>query len=113
MTKREGLKPFLWGAVLGSLALTIAAFSAGWIVSSGARDEQVKAAAIDAQARICVAMAQAHRTATADATDLSGMQARDAREALAKTFAIALPGEEGVNPAVLRVCASMLDKPSI
>jgi hypothetical protein len=41
------------------------------------------------------------------------MQARDAREALAKTFAIALPGEENVNPAVLRVCASMLDKPSI
>lgn len=113
MTKRENLKPFVWGAVLGGLVLTIVAFSADWIVMSGSRDDQVIAAKVDIQAAICAALVQDHRTATADVTSLQGYQARDARDALAKTFAIALPDQESADPAVLRACSSLLDKPNV
>jgi hypothetical protein len=113
MTKREKLKPFLWGVVLGGIGLTIVAFSADWVVMSSSRDDQVRTAWIDAQATICASLVQAHRTATADATSLQGYAARDARDALAKTFAIALPDQEGADPDVLRACSILLDKPSV
>lgn len=113
MTKREKLSPFLWGAVLGSIALTIVAFSADWVVTSSSNDEQVMTAAVDVLATICASQALAHRTATADTTSLVGYQAREARDTLAKTFAIVLPDQESADPKVLTACAKLLDKPSV
>ncbi|MSP81721.1 MAG: hypothetical protein EXQ94_02030 [Alphaproteobacteria bacterium] len=113
MTNREKLKPFLWGAVLGGLTLAIVAFSADWIVTSSSRDELVRTAWIDGQAVICATMAQAHRTATADVTSLQGYAARDARDALAKSFAIAMPEQDDADPDVLKACSKLLDKPSV
>ncbi len=110
---RENLKPFVWGVVLGGAALAIVSFSADWVVMTSSRDEQVMAAAVDAQASICASLAQANRSATGDLTDLSGYGARDARDVLAKTFAIVLQGQEGADPAVLKACSKLLDKPNV
>ena len=110
MTKREMLKPFSWGFASGCVALTIVSFSAGWVVTSGARDHQVQTALISGQASICARLAQDHRQATGDATDLLGYQARDARDTLAKTFAVALPGQESADASVISACSDMLNK---
>lgn len=110
MTKREMLKPFSWGFASGCVVLTIVSFSAGWVVTSGSRDHQVQTALISGQASICARLAQDHRQATGDATDLLGYQARDARDTLAKTFAVALPGQETADSSVISACSDMLNK---
>ena len=110
MTKREMIKPFAWGVVLGGVALTIVAFSASWVVTGNSNVRQVRAAWVDGQATICSSLVQAHREATGDVTDLSGYQARDARDGLAKTYAIVLPGQETADSSVISSCAEMLNK---
>ena len=81
-----------------------------WIVTSGSNSHQVRTAWVDGQATICTALAQAHRKATGDVSDLSGYQARDARDGLAKAYAIALPGQETADPSVISSCSDMLNK---
>jgi len=49
-------------------------------------------------------------TAEADVTDLNGYQARKARNELATTFAVALPGQETADPSVIKACSGLLDK---
>ena len=110
MTKRQMIKPFSWGVVLGCGALTIAAFSAGWVVTGGARDQQVRTAWVDGQANICASLAQDHRLTTGDASDLYGYQARAAREELAKTFAFVMPGQEMADAGVISACSDLLNK---
>ena len=110
MMKRENIKPFSWGLVTGGIAVTIVAFSTGWVVTGGSKDEQVRTAWIDGQAAICTSLVQANRKATGDVTDLYGYQAREARDALAKTFAVVLPGQEMADPGVIDACSKMLDK---
>jgi predicted secreted protein len=110
MTKQEMIKPFSWGIVIGGVAVTIAAFSTGWVVTSNSRDQQVRTAWVDGQATICASLVQAHREAIGDVTDLKGYQARKARNELATTFAIALPGQEMADPSVIKACSGLLDK---
>ncbi len=110
MTKREMIKPFSLGIIGGAAVLAIVAFATGWVVTSGSKDEQVRAAWIDGQATICKSLAQAHRQALDDDSDLSGYQARDARNELAKTFTVVLSGAEAADPDVVRACADMLRK---
>lgn len=112
MTKREMIKPFSWGVIVGGVAVTIAAFSAGWVVTTNSSDQKVQAAWVDGQATICAALVGAHRVATGDVTDLHGYKARTARDELAKTFAIVLPGQEAADPRVIKACSGLLDKRS-
>jgi len=53
---------------------------------------------------------RAHREVTGDVTDLYGYQARKARDELATTFAVALPGQETADPSVIKACSGLLDK---
>lgn len=112
MTKQEMIKPFTLGLVAGGAAIAIVAFSLGWVVTGSARDNQVQAAWVDGQASICASLVQAHRQANGDDTDLSGWQARDARNELARTFAVALQGQETPGPRVISACSELLDKNS-
>lgn len=112
MMKRDSVKPFVWGIVLGGVVATIAGFSAGWVVTTGARDQQVQAAWVDGQAKVCVTLVQAHRLASGDVTPLNGYQARDARDKLAQAFAVVLPGSAVADPGVVKACSGILDKPN-
>lgn len=107
---RDSIKPFLGGIVVGGAALAIVAFSAGWVVTSGNSDQRAQTAWIDGQAGICASLVQAHRKATGDTADLTGYQAQDARMELAKTFAVAQPGQEAVDADVIRGCSDVLSK---
>jgi len=53
----------------------------------------------------------AHRESTSDITDLIGYDARDARDTLAQTFAVVLPGEEIADAAVIRACSIIFNRP--
>jgi len=46
--KRQAVKPFVWGMVVGSVVLLIVIFSAGWVVTSGSAEAEAKAMASDA-----------------------------------------------------------------
>ena len=46
--KKESIKPFVWGMVVGSVVLLIVIFSAGWVVTSGSAKAEATAMAADA-----------------------------------------------------------------
>ena len=46
--KRQAIKPFIWGMVVGSILLLIVIFSAGWVVTRGSANAEAKAMASDA-----------------------------------------------------------------
>jgi len=56
--RKEMIKPFVWGIVVGAIVLLIVIFSTGWVVtSSSAQDkaeEMAEKAVIDHLAPICV-----------------------------------------------------------
>ena len=110
MTKQESIKTLIWGAVGGAVLTVAIGFGSGWLVSGGTRDKEVAMAWIDAQASVCSSLVHEHRQMMGDASDLSGYNARSARDDLAKANAIVLTGSEAADPAVVRACAKLLDK---
>lgn len=59
--RKESIKPFVWGIVVGAIVLLIVIFSAGWVVTSGSAqknaEEMTEQAVIDQLAPICVEQA--------------------------------------------------------
>ena len=110
--KRDKIRHFSWGLATGAIVLGVVAFSAGWVVSAGAMDKQVRLAWINGQASACASLVVAHRESTGDVADLIGFDARDARNALATAFAVVLPGEETANTDVIRACSLILNRPA-
>ncbi|KPK96783.1 MAG: hypothetical protein AMJ95_12350 [Omnitrophica WOR_2 bacterium SM23_72] len=57
--RKEMIKPFVWGVVVGAIVLLIVIFSAGWVVTSGSAqakaEEMAEKAVVDNLAPICVA----------------------------------------------------------
>ena len=108
LMNREKLKPFIGGAVVGVALAAIVAFSAGLIVTASSNARQVELARVDGQASICASLAQTHRDEIGDTADLSSYQAREARDDLAKTFAVALRGADAADAAVISACSNLL-----
>lgn len=106
--------PFIVGAAAGAAFITILGFANGWVISAKANETQVRDAWIDAQAKICLARATTHLTETKSDVSLTGYQseAREARENLARSYAVTLPGEQSPDDLVLSACAQMLNKPA-
>jgi hypothetical protein len=56
--KKEMIKPFVWGIVVGVIVLLIVIFSAGWVVTSGSAqekaEEMTEKAVVDQLEPICV-----------------------------------------------------------
>ena len=108
MNNKEMIKPFVWGAVLGAVALTIVAFSANWVVSNSSKEKQVQEAWIEGQAVVCSTIAQAKRVATGDTADISGYDAREIREKLATEATTILPDRDAADWRVVRSCADKI-----
>jgi len=57
--RKEMIKPFVWGVVVGAIVLLIVIFSTGWVVTNGSAqaraEEMAKKAVVDHLAPICVA----------------------------------------------------------
>ena len=112
MTLSPTLKGFLGGVVIGAIALAIVSFTAGWVVTTNVMNQNIEEASVNVQASICAAGAMAHLTATNDTVDLEGYrsEASNAREKLAKEFAIAMPGHDQASNEVITACGRMLNQ---
>ena len=53
--RKEMIKPFAWGIVVGAIVLLIVIFSTGWVVTSGSAKAKAEKAVLDRLASICVA----------------------------------------------------------
>jgi len=56
--RKEMIKPFVWGIVVGAIVLLIVIFSAGWVTTSGSAKAKAEEAVVDRLASICVARFQ-------------------------------------------------------
>jgi hypothetical protein len=106
-------KPFVIGMIAGAVAVTLLGFTNGWIVTADANSTQVRDASINAQAAVCAALVDAHLKITRSTVNLEGYQAdaSKARNDLARSFAVALPGDKTADAIVVTACAQMLNKP--
>lgn len=101
-------KPYLVGAVIGAVAVPVIGIWGGQLVTAGTSSNQVTAATVDTQAQICAALARDYHLA-AGGESLAGHQNRQAREALARQFAV-MPGQDTANDAVRRACTNLLGR---
>jgi hypothetical protein len=114
MSNSKKFLPFGLGVVAGAVAISIFAFSNDWVVSSKANETSVADARINTQAQVCASLASDHIKGSTVQEDLEGYQsgAREARDKLAKRFAVVLPGQSQVGSRVISACAQMLNKPA-
>lgn len=105
--------PFVTGIIAGAIVVTVLGFANGWVVTAESKNVQVKDAWIRAQAAVCASRAEAHLKATENTVSLGGYKAaaRKVRDDLARSFAVALPGENAADSIVINACAHMLNRP--
>jgi hypothetical protein len=86
MTSNQRLKaskPYLQGFMIGLIAAPIIGFSAGWVSTSGARDDAVETARIDTLSGVCAEAAQkSWASQNMDLAALKGYDNRAQREEL-------------------------------
>lgn len=108
MSVAEKAKTFIGGLVIGLIAAAVTGFSMGWVVTAGTAELQVREAKLDQLAAICASRVRVHLEKTEVVEDLSGWEKRDERKALAKKFAVVMPGEESPESAVINECADRI-----
>jgi hypothetical protein len=99
-------KPYVVGLVIGAVAVPIIGIWGGQLVTAGTLNSQVTTATVDTRAAICEALARQHHLASGGES-LAGHQNRQAREALAREFAV-MPGQDTAEDAVRRACINRL-----
>jgi len=91
----NALKPYVGGAVIGAIAITIVGFSADWVVTAGTLDQKVQSAKVTVLAEVCEkSAAQAWKR---DGNKMAALEGWDneEREQLAEKFAPVLADEAG------------------
>jgi hypothetical protein len=110
------LKPGIWGAVIGAVAITVVGFSwLGW--TSGSTAERIAAdraqtAVVGVLAPICVEKFQHQADASAKLAELNKASSWDRGSMIEKGGWATLPGSGTPNSEVARVCAERLGRPS-
>jgi hypothetical protein len=112
----EWVKPAIWGGIVGAIAITIVAFSAGWIMTSGsatkmAKDEGAKAA-LAALTPICVAQFKS-QTQEMQTTQLAALEKESSYKRgdfVEQQGWATLPGNDKPNDDVADACAVELMK---
>ena len=107
-----GVKPAVWGAVVGAVALTIVGFSSlGWTLGSTAEKmatERAETAVAAALAPICVANFQQQTDAAAKLVAFNKISSWDRRAVIEKGGWATMPGSNTPNSAVASACAEKL-----
>ena len=112
---RAGLKPGLWGVVIGSILTMIVGFGwGGWTTAGTARQaamQQADAAVMTALVPICVASEKADVGRTKKLTELTAITSSwEQTEFVMKTGWATFPGQADPNRAVAEACAAALLK---
>jgi hypothetical protein len=109
------IKPAIWGAVVGAVAIMIAGFwGFGWVLGSTAdrmAKDQSEAAVVVALTPVCVARFEAQTDAAAKLADLKKVSSSwDRGSFVEKGGWATVPGSGTPNSDVARACAEKLDK---
>jgi hypothetical protein len=112
MKVHPGVKPAVWGAVVGAVAFTIVGFSSlGWTLGSTAEKmatERAETAVVAALAPICVANFQQQTDAAAKLVAFNKISSWDRRAVIEKGGWATMPGSNTPNSAVASACAEKL-----
>jgi hypothetical protein len=113
MKKFPSLKPGIWGAVIGSAAISVVGFSSlGWTLGSTAErlaKERAQTAVVDVLAPICVEKFQHQTDAATKLTEFKKVSSSwDRRSVIEKGGWATMAGTDAPNTAVVTACAERL-----
>lgn len=113
--KYAAVKPALWGAAAGAVAISIVGFSSfGWVLGSTAdRLAQTRAedAVVAVLAPICVEKFQHETDSTAKLAEFKKVSSWERRAFIEKGGWAVMPGSDRTNSAVVTACAERLGSP--
>jgi len=116
MNFHPGVKPALWGAAAGAVAISVIGFSAmGWMLGSKAERmaaARAESAVVDVLTPICVEKFQHQTDSAAKLIEFKKAASWDQRTLIEKGGWAATPGSEKTNSAVASACAEKLGRPS-
>lgn len=113
MKKYPSLKPGIWGAVIGAVAISVIGFSyLGWTLGSTAdrmAKERAQTAVVSALAPICVENFQHQTDSAAKLVEFKKSSSSwDRRAFIEKGGWATMPGSDALNTAVASACAEQL-----
>ena len=112
MKIHPGVKPAVWGAVAGAIALAVVGFSQlGWTLGSTAEKmatQRAETAVVAALAPICVERFQQQTDAAAKLVAFNKVSSWDRRSLIEKGGWATMPGSSTPNSAVASACADKL-----
>ena len=110
--KKEMIKPFIWGMVVGVIVLLIVIFSAGWVVTSGSAqakaEEMAEKAVVDQLAPICVVQFQQDPNREERLKELKEKSYWERGDYVKESGWATMPGAESPARGVADECASRL-----
>ncbi len=112
MEYHPGVKPALWGALAGAVAISVIGFSSmGWMLGSKAErlaSERADNAVVAVLTPICVEKFQKQTNSAAKLIEFKKIASWDQRALIAKDGWATTPGGEAANSAVASACAEKL-----
>ena len=112
MKIHPGVKPAVWGAVVGAVAFAVVGFSQlGWTLGSTAEKmatQRAAAAVVAALAPICVEKFQQQTDAVAKLVAFNKVSSWNRRSVIEKGGWATMPGSDTPNSAVASACAEKL-----
>jgi hypothetical protein len=116
MKKYPSLKPAIWGAAIGAVAISVVGFSSlGWTLGSTAdrmATERAQTAVVAVLAPICVERFQHQADAPAKLAEFNKVSSSwDRRSMIEKGGWATIAGSETPNSAVVTACAERLANP--
>lgn len=112
--KTEWIKPAAWGAVAGAVAITIVAFSADWVMTTGSANamatEEADQAVLSSLTPICVAQfrAETEQVRQEQLAALEDESSWSRGDIIADQGWATLPGMEEPNDDLAELCAERL-----
>jgi hypothetical protein len=110
--KKEYIKPFVWGMVVGAIVLLIVIFSTGWVVTSGSAkakaEEMAKDAVVNRLAPICVEQYLKDPNKEERLKELKNIDSWKRGEYVQKQGWATMPGEKEPDSKVADECAKRL-----
>ncbi len=112
MKIHPGVKPAVWGAVVGAVAFAVLGFSQfGWTLGSTAEKmatQRAETAVVAALAPICVEKFQHQADAPAKLVEFNKLASWDRRSVIEKGGWATMPGSDTPDSAVASACAEKL-----
>jgi len=114
MKAHPSLKPALWGAVAGAVAISVIGFSSmGWTLGSTAERmaaDRAESAVVSVLAPICVEKFQQQANSAAKLIEFKKTASWDQRALIEKGGWATTPGTEKMNSAVASACVDKLGR---